>query len=125
VTIDIEGMPRDLGGLVDGEPVLAGQIVRVRTTGGGGWGDPLQREPEMVLRDVIDGKVAAAAARDDYGVVIVLGADADTACIDEQATKELRERARSARQGIAPIIDRGEGFEKMLRGEFKPWTRSP
>jgi N-methylhydantoinase B len=126
VTIDIEGTPRDLGGLVDGEPVLAGQIVRVRTTGGGGWGDPLQREPEMVLRDVIDGKVAAAAARDDYGVVIVPGvADADAACIDEQTTKELRERARSARQGIAPIIDRGEGFEKMLRGEFKPWTRSP
>ena len=43
------GTPRDLGGLVDGEPVLAGQIVRVVTTGGGGWGDPLEREPELVL----------------------------------------------------------------------------
>jgi len=115
-------MPRDLGGLVDGEPVLAGQIVRVRTTGGGGWGDPLQREPDLVLRDVIDGKVSGTAAHDDYGVVIVPGADAVR--VDEQATNELRERARSARQGIAPIIDRGEGFEKMLRGEFKPWTRS-
>ena len=70
VTVDIEGTPRDLGGLVDGEPVLAGQIVRVVTTGGGGWGDPLEREPELVLRDVIDGKVSAAAARDDYGVVL-------------------------------------------------------
>ena len=62
--------PRDLGGLVDGEPVLAGQIVRVVTTGGGGWGDPLERELELVLRDVIEGKVSLAAARDDYGVVL-------------------------------------------------------
>jgi N-methylhydantoinase B len=124
VTIDIEGTPRDLGGLVDGEPVLAGQIVRVRTTGGGGWGDPLEREADLVLRDVIDGKVSATAARDDYGVVIVSGADADSASIDEQATKELRERVHGARRSTPPIIDRGEGFEKMLRGEFKPWTRS-
>jgi N-methylhydantoinase B len=124
VTIDIEGTPRDLGGLVDGEPVLAGQIIRVRTTGGGGWGDPLEREADLVLRDVIDGKVSATAARDDYGVVIVPGADADSTSIDEQATQALREREQGARRSIPPIIDRGEGFEKMLRGEFKPWTRS-
>src|ERR1700722_6359414 len=124
VTIDTEGTPRDLGGLVDGEPVLAGQIVRVLTTGGGGAGDPPDPGPDLVLRDVIDGKVSATAARDDYRVVIVPGADADSASIDEQATKVLRERPRSARQSIAPVIDRGEGFEKMLRGEFKPWTRS-
>jgi N-methylhydantoinase B len=110
--------------LVDGEPVLAGQIVRVVTTGGGGWGDPLEREPDLVLRDIIDGKISLAAARDDYGVVVVPGADADAGCIDEQATKELRGRARIARRSIPSIIDRGEGFEKMLRGEFKPWTRS-
>ena len=47
VTVDIEGTPRDLGGLVDGEPVLAGQIVRVLTTGGGGWGDAFEREPDL------------------------------------------------------------------------------
>ena len=58
VTVDVEGSPRDLGGLVDGEPVLKGQVVRVVTTGGGGWGDPLEREGELVLRDVIDGKVS-------------------------------------------------------------------
>ena len=61
---------RDLGGLVDGEPVLAGQVVRVVTTGGGGWGDPLEREPELVQRDVIEGKVSPEAARHDYGVVL-------------------------------------------------------
>ena len=63
VTVDSEGTPRDLGGLVDGEPVLAGQIVRVVTTGGGGWGDPLEREPELVQRDVIDGKVSHGSRR--------------------------------------------------------------
>ena len=45
--------------------------MRVVTTGGGGWGDPLEREPDLVARDVIEGKVSAAAARDDYGVVLV------------------------------------------------------
>ena len=71
VTVDAEGEARDLGGLVDGEQVLAGQVVRVVTTGGGGWGDPLEREPELVERDVVDGKVSLAAARSDYGVVLV------------------------------------------------------
>jgi N-methylhydantoinase B len=124
VTIDIEGMPRDLGGLVDGEPVLAGQIVRVRTTGGGGWGDPLEREPDLVLRDVIDGKVSAAAARDDYGVILRRGGDAGSSIIDEQATKVFREKRAAERRGDRVIIDRGDGFEKMLNGEFKPWQRS-
>jgi N-methylhydantoinase B len=124
VTIDIEGAPRDLGGLVDGEPVLAGQIVRVVTTGGGGWGDPLEREPDLILRDVIDGKVSLAAARDDYGVVLLPGAGENSLLVDERATNSVREKYRAERQSDRPIIDRGEGFERMLRGEFKPWTRS-
>ena len=75
VTVDAEGEAIDLGGLVDGEPVLKGQVVRVVTTGGGGWGDPLQRELELVLRDVIEGRVSLAAARDDYGVVLIQDAN--------------------------------------------------
>src|SRR4029079_10505768 len=94
VLVDSDGTPRDLGGLVDGEPVLAGQIVRVVTTGGGGWGDPLQREPELVQRDVIDGKVSMEAARADYGGVLT---DADFA-IDEGATAQLRESLRGQRK---------------------------
>jgi N-methylhydantoinase B len=103
---------------------LAGQIVRVRTTGGGGWGDPLEREPDRVLRDVIDGKVSLTAARDDYGVVVVPGADGAAPTIDAPATRALRDQLRGKRHGERPIVDRGEGFEKMLRGEFKPWIRS-
>ena len=124
VTIDTEGVPRDLGGLVDGEAVLAGQIVRVRTTGGGGWGDPLERESELVLSDVIDGKISIASALDDYGVVVTADDDAVSWTIDEGATGNLRQKSQAERQNERPIIDRGEGFEKMLRGEVKPWIRT-
>jgi N-methylhydantoinase B len=123
VTLDIDGTPRDLGGLVDGEPVLAGQVVRVRTTGGGGWGDPLAREAELVRGDVIEGKVSPEAARDDYGVVLVPSAGTDAFAIDAPSTAALRGNL-AARRGKAPPIDRGEGYEKMLRGEVVPWTRS-
>jgi len=124
VTIDAEGTPRDLGGLVDGEPVLAGQIVRVVTTGGGGWGDPLEREPEWVERDVIESKVSLAAARDDYGVVLNPDAGENSFAIDAKATATLREKLKSARTSQPLMIDRGSGFEKMIRGEVKPWTRT-
>jgi N-methylhydantoinase B len=76
-----------------------------------------------VLRDVIDGKVSAAAALEDYGVVLRADNDADAPSVDEAATKQLRDKRRAG-QGSPAIIDRGEGFEKMLRGEFKPWVRS-
>jgi N-methylhydantoinase B len=124
VTVDIEGTPRDLGGLVDGEPVLAGQIVRVLTTGGGGWGDALAREPNLVLRDVTEGKVSLAAARDDYGVVLAPGVSSDSFTVDEPATLALRAKLEAGRSKERPIIDRGDGYEKMLRGEVVPWTRS-
>ncbi len=124
VTIDAAGTPRELGGLVDGEPVLAGQVVRVVTTGGGGWGDPLEREPDWVQRDVIEGKVSLEAARDDYGVVLREAEGTDPFVIDETETAALRAKLKAARKSAPPMIDRGSGFEKMMRGEFKPWVRS-
>jgi N-methylhydantoinase B len=90
---------------------LAGQVVRVCTTGGGGWGDPLARETELVLRDVVDGKVSAAAAREDYGVVVrEFGGELT---IDEPATVALRDKMRAARTGALPMIDRGPGYERL------------
>ena len=121
VTIDAEGEGFDLGGLVDGEPVLKGQVVRVVTTGGGGWGDPLQRELELVLRDVIEGRVSLASAAADYGVVFRTG-DAPPV-IDEAATKQRRADIEKTRTAPPAMIDRGEGYEKMLRGEHRPRMR--
>jgi N-methylhydantoinase B len=123
VTIDAEGEARDLGGLVDGEAVLKGQVVRVVTTGGGGWGDPLQRELEFVLRDVIEGRVSRASAEADYGVVFATASAADQPRIDEAATKQRRADIEKARTAPPAMIDRGEGYEKMLRGEHRPRMR--
>jgi N-methylhydantoinase B len=118
VTVDLYGKAKELGGLVDGEPVKAGQVVRVVTTGGGGWGDPLEREPDRVLRDVVQSKVSAAAARESYGVVI---AERDGGyAVDEAATVKRRAELRAARKDPPPLIDRGPGYEKMLRGEYGP-----
>jgi N-methylhydantoinase B len=123
VTVDLEGEARELGGLVDGEPVLAGQVVRVVTTGGGGWGDPLEREPDLVCDDVIEHRVSVQSARNDYGVVLVRpGAEHDYV-VDDEATAQRRSELRARRASAPPVIDRGEGYEKMLRGECAPRMR--
>jgi N-methylhydantoinase B len=111
VTVDPGGPnERRLGGLVDGEPVKTGEVVRVETTGGGGWGDPLEREPALVLLDAIQGKISREAARDDYGVVIEFGPERDPA-VQAQATADARTKLRAARKGKRPMIDRGAGEE--------------
>ena len=56
------------------------------TPGGGGWGDPFLRDPERVLRDVLDGVVSVEAARTDYGVVL----SADGRSVDAEATATQR-----------------------------------
>ena len=40
------------------------------------------------------------------------------------ATEALRTKHRASRTGTPPMIDRGEGYEKMIRGEFRPWVRT-
>ena len=80
--------------------------------------------PESVLRDVIEGKVSLEAAREDYGVVLLPAAAVEAFAIDAKATGTLREKLKAARRSEPPMIDRGSGFEKMIRGEVKPWVRS-
>jgi N-methylhydantoinase B len=107
VTVDPEGEPRTLGGLVDGEFVPAGTIVRVETTGGGGWGDALEREPELILQDVIQGKVSVEAAFADYGAVVLPESEFGLYRLDKGATETRRAELRAARQGPLRAIDRG------------------
>jgi N-methylhydantoinase B len=66
-------------------PLAAYSSVTYLTAGGGGWGDPMQRDPARVREDVIDGYVSTAAALEVYGVSI--GADG---AVDEVATARLR-----------------------------------
>ncbi|MEQ9638766.1 MAG: hydantoinase B/oxoprolinase family protein [Alphaproteobacteria bacterium] len=110
VTIDPDGKAKALGGLVDGEPLLAGEVVKVVTTGGGGWGDPLARDLERVRLDVIQGKVTPGGARRDYGVVIAVDG-----AIDVAATAKLRDEMRAARPAETPMIDRGPGYERFVK----------
>lgn len=67
----------------------AGQHVRLETPGGGGFGNPLTRDPVRVARDVDLGYVTPAAARKDYGVVI-----GEDGTVDTRATVVLRSGAR-------------------------------
>jgi N-methylhydantoinase B len=71
--------------------------------GGGGWGDPLERDPDLVLGDVLDGKVSADAAREAYGVVLAAGGGA----VDHDATKALRASLVQARGAVTWLVDRG------------------
>jgi len=97
---------RTVDALADAEPVRAGEVIRIRTTGGGGWDDPLERPYDEVARDVRWGKVSVAGARGDYGVVVG----------DRGATEALRASLRAARPGDAPFFDRGPGYPLLSGG---------
>jgi len=115
VTVDPGGpAEREVDALADGEFVPAGTLIRIRTTGGGGWGDPLERGPALVVRDVRWGKVSRAAAAADYGVVLT-GPDDDPAA-DDEATRVLRDGQRAARQAAQPFFDRGPGYGALSGG---------
>ncbi|MGH7339568.1 MAG: hydantoinase B/oxoprolinase family protein, partial [Candidatus Rokuibacteriota bacterium] len=71
--------------------------------GGAGYGDPLDRDPERVLADVLDGKITPEAARALYAVVLTAEGDA----VDDVATKEAREALRRERGAVTWLLDRG------------------
>jgi len=114
VTIDPGGAEEhDVDALADAEPVRAGQLIRIRTTGGGGWGDPLDRPADEVLRDVRWGKVSTRGALHDYGVVIAYD---DEPFVDAPATQGLRAERRARRTGDEPFFDRGPGYARLSGG---------
>ncbi len=81
--------------LPDGQTAVWPPDTRViyKTAGGGGWGDPLERDPERVLRDVLEGFVSDGAALERYGVVL----SDDRSSIDVSATNTLRRERSAAR----------------------------
>jgi N-methylhydantoinase B len=83
------------------EPLPAGTRIEYQRGGGGGWGDPLDREPDKVRDDVLDEYVSREAAEREYGVVLT-GEFADyTLAVDAKATKALRARMRRGGNGKA------------------------
>jgi N-methylhydantoinase B len=113
VTIDPGGPhEREVDALADAEAVAAGEVIRICTTGGGGWGDPLQRDPDLVVRDVVWRKVSPESARADYGVVLTGVAESDLG-YDADAT--ATERAGRAREADS-FFDRGPGYARLSAG---------
>lgn len=72
--------------------VAAGGVLRTVSPCGGGYGNPLERDPARVLDDVLDDLVTTESARADYGVVL----NGDPLQVDEPATKELRDELFAA-----------------------------
>jgi N-methylhydantoinase B len=106
------GTPRErhVPTIGDDVRVEPGDVLRIVSVGGGGWGDPFQRPPERVLRDVRRHFVSLECARTDYGVII----DPRTREIDATQTADTRGRSRPT----GPQIDRGSATDWLrTRGE--------
>jgi N-methylhydantoinase B len=73
--------------------IRRGDTFRHEVAGAGGWGDPLERDPAMVLKDVRNELVSERSAREDYGVVLA----GKPLSVDEAATRAVREKLRHAR----------------------------
>lgn len=100
----------------------SGDLQVIRYNGGGGYGDPLDRVPSAVLRDVSSGAVSEGAALSVYGVVF----DTESAAVDALATAELRrtmraERIGKSRQEIpaerAPVLPGGRRISEYLQAD--------
>ncbi len=86
--------------------IKRGDIFRHEIAGPGGWGDPLEREPWRVVRDLRNELISPESARRDYGVVVNLSAWT----VDESETRRLRARMRERRGGhVAPDIAWDDG----------------
>ena len=102
---DIEDF--DTPGKIAGHSVEEGAAVVIRSAGGGGYGDPLLRDPERVVSDVREGYVSSNAAVRLYGVALRTDGSVDTA-----ATESLRQRIRDARFTLTAVAaDTNDVFE--------------
>jgi N-methylhydantoinase B len=77
-------------------PMAAGDTLIYDYGGGGGWGDPLDRDPQAVCEDVLDEYVSVEGAERDYGVVLIGTAEELTLAVDTEATDRLRAARRAA-----------------------------
>ncbi|MEF8978839.1 MAG: hydantoinase B/oxoprolinase family protein [Haloarculaceae archaeon] len=114
--IRADGTEEELPSKVENIPVEAGDKLLFRTAGGGGLGDPLDRDPELVATELRRGLITAEAARTDYGVVID-----DDGAVDGAATETRREDIRETRDALddfdyGPLPD-DEELERQIADE--------
>ncbi|MCE0485254.1 hydantoinase B/oxoprolinase family protein [Ornithinimicrobium sediminis] len=96
-------------------------VLHFVTWGGGGWGDPLERDPETVALEVRRGLVSYTGAR-RYGVVC-----SEAGALDREATDQLRSELRTARGGDElPLFDKGPDLQTILdRAEEETGLKPP
>jgi hypothetical protein len=83
-------------------------VVQLVLAGGGGYEDPLDRAPELVLQDVSDGKISSNYAEREYGVILT----GNPLVIDIERTKTLRAKFR--KEGLPKPLSHVIEFEKAL-----------
>jgi len=103
-----DGSEEKLPSKCEGIKVEAGDLLYFNTWGGGGWGDPLERDPELVLTDV-NRKLATVKGAKDYGVVIKRGA------VDQAATKKLRSEMRKKRGRKKSVFNFGPPIKEIRK----------
>lgn len=97
--LKLEGDVKDYRPMVPATQVKENTIVYFYQSPGGGYGDPIDRAPEAVLKDVIDGFTSMEYAKNLYGVII----DPDNLTLNVEATKAQREQIRADRRNRATI----------------------
>jgi len=110
--------PSPLPGKVGGFPLLPGDLLLMESSGGGGFGDPLERDPALVVADVAEGYVTRDAAEASYG--LVWSGDA----VDAGATARRRESQRTARPRVrVKAADFAAGVGRGIRIDAKTARR--
>jgi N-methylhydantoinase B len=97
LTVRFDTDPERVANIAAAAPHAAGEAFEYIYGGGGGYGDPLDRDPRNVLDDVLDEYVSRAAAERDYGVRFTGSLEELDLAVDEEATKRAREEIRAGR----------------------------
>jgi N-methylhydantoinase B len=79
---------------ISGFLLRKGDVISAQTAGGGGFGHPINREPELVLQDFLQGKLSRGHSKKNYGVVLTR-----TKKINNKATRALREKMKTEMRG--------------------------
>jgi N-methylhydantoinase B len=108
VSVIRNGMEREVStpGKVTGHLLKSQDVVVMQSAGGGGYGDPIARDPERVREDVAAGHVSSDRARDGYGVVLTVDGD-----VDQGATRARRAELAAARRRFLVRADDRDAYE--------------
>jgi N-methylhydantoinase B len=111
--------PSSLPGKVGGFPLRPDDLLLMESSGGGGFGDPLDRDPAAVAADIAEGYVTPAAAERDYGVIWRASG------VDIDATRSRRETLRGSRPRVRlkPVADLDADRGRLVRLDTETATR--